>query len=83
MSIPTMSTFTSGERKEAAGDLTDWSEQKLVASAKCGKEPRLGNFVNALRKRSLQVAHRITRNREDAEDVLQDFFLSFCPSEEL
>jgi RNA polymerase sigma factor (sigma-70 family) len=51
-------------------------EQALVAAAKQGQMEAFGTLCQPLARRLIQRAHRITRNREDAEDALQDAFLS-------
>jgi RNA polymerase sigma-70 factor (ECF subfamily) len=52
------------------------SDEALVASAKMGH----GSFFDELherhRERMFRVAHRITRHREDAQDAVQESFLS-------
>ncbi len=52
------------------------SDEALVAGAKMGH----GSFFDELherhRERMFRVAHRITRHREDAQDVVQESFLS-------
>jgi RNA polymerase sigma factor (sigma-70 family) len=51
-------------------------EQALVAAAKQGQMEAFGALCQPLARKLVQSAHRITRNREDAEDALQDAFLS-------
>jgi RNA polymerase sigma factor (sigma-70 family) len=51
-------------------------EQALVAAAKQGQAEALGALCQPLARKLIQSAQRITRNREDAEDALQDAFLS-------
>jgi len=51
-------------------------EQALVAAAKQGQADAFGALCQPLAQKLVQSAHRITRNREDAEDALQDAFLS-------
>jgi len=52
------------------------SDEALVAGAKMGH----GSFFEELhgrhRERMFRVAHRVTRHREDAEDAVQESFLS-------
>jgi RNA polymerase sigma-70 factor (ECF subfamily) len=51
-------------------------EQALVAAAKQGQVEALGALCQPLARKLIHSAQRITRNREDAEDALQDAFLS-------
>jgi RNA polymerase sigma factor (sigma-70 family) len=51
-------------------------EQALVAAAKQGQMEAFGALCQPLARKLIQSAHRITRNREDAEDALQDALLS-------
>lgn len=57
-------------------DLRAWSEEQLMAAAKHGRKPAFGELCERHVKKLLCVTHRITRNREDAEDAVQDCFLS-------
>jgi RNA polymerase sigma-70 factor (ECF subfamily) len=74
MSILAIAAFTLEEM--ASGDLTTWSEQKLVACAKLGHRAAFGELCQRHAKQLIRITQRITRNREDAEDALQDSFLS-------
>jgi Sigma-70 region 2 len=47
----------------------------LLAAAKCGDRAAFDELFQPLAKRTLQIVYRITRNREDAQDALQDSFL--------
>lgn len=51
-------------------------EQTLLAAAKRGQEEAFGALCQPLARKLIQTTQRITRNREDAEDALQDAFLS-------
>jgi RNA polymerase sigma-70 factor, ECF subfamily len=51
------------------------NEADLVAAAKSGSLPSFDALVNRYERRIFRLAINITRNREDAEDVLQDAFL--------
>jgi len=51
-------------------------EEKLLAAAKGGHTAAFGELCERYAKRIFRVTHRITRNREDAEDAVQDSFLS-------
>ena len=51
------------------------SERKLVAEAKRGKKAAFEFLCESSAPKILRVLYRITKNREDAEDALQDSFL--------
>ncbi len=51
-------------------------EQVLLAAAKQGQTEAFGALCEPLARKLVQSAQRITRNREDAEDALQDAFMS-------
>jgi len=51
-------------------------EWRLVAAAKKGHEVAFGELYARHSQKLLRATLRITRNREDAEDALQDSFLS-------
>jgi Sigma-70 region 2 len=48
------------------------TDEILVAATKLGDRPAFAELWARQSKRSLQIAYRITKNREDAEDVLQE-----------
>jgi RNA polymerase sigma-70 factor (ECF subfamily) len=48
---------------------------QLVSAAKAGSEAAFADLQNLYARRLYNTIFRITRNREDAEDVLQDTFL--------
>jgi len=50
------------------------SDGALVAAAKCGNTQAFEDLVLRHERRVLTVAQRITNNREDAEDVVQETF---------
>jgi RNA polymerase sigma factor (sigma-70 family) len=56
--------------------MTTMCEQALVAAAKQGRAEAFGALCQPLARKLIQSAQRITKNREDAEDALQDAFLS-------
>jgi len=58
-----------------AGDFGALDEKKLLTSAKSGKGQAFEDLCKNHRKKILQTTYRITRNREDAEDALQDSLL--------
>jgi len=51
-------------------------EKRLVVAAQRGSREAFGELCQPWAKVVLQKVQRITRNREDAEDALQDSFLS-------
>jgi len=51
-------------------------DTELVEAAKDGKQAAFGELFSRYSQRILRTTLRITRNREDAEDALQDCFLS-------
>jgi RNA polymerase sigma factor (sigma-70 family) len=59
-----------------AGNLGGWSEAKLIAEAKSGHGAAFGVLCERHAEMILRVTFRITRNREDAEDAVQDSFMS-------
>ena len=52
------------------------SDEVLVAAAKIGHETAFNELHKRHAERMLRVAQRITRHREDAEDAVQEGFLS-------
>ena len=54
--------------------LTDESDWDLVVAAKNGKDRAFEILVERYKARILSLAFRITRNREDAQDVVQQSF---------
>jgi RNA polymerase sigma-70 factor (ECF subfamily) len=72
-----MTTLLSAQSNASAvSDLREWSEEQLIAAAKTGTRAPFGELCERHVKKVFRVAHRITRNREDAEDAVQDCFLS-------
>ncbi len=51
-------------------------EQRLIESVRSGDSAAFGALVTQYLPRSLALAMRILRHREDAEDLVQDAFLS-------
>jgi RNA polymerase sigma factor (sigma-70 family) len=60
----------------AADNVEGWSECELIAAAKNGHGSAFGILCERHEEMILRVTFRITRNREDAEDAVQDSFLS-------
>lgn len=61
---------------KAASSFEGWSESELIAAAKDGHGAAFGILCDRHAEMILRVTFRITRNREDAEDAVQDSFLS-------
>jgi RNA polymerase sigma-70 factor, ECF subfamily len=57
-----------------ASGLDKDSDAALVAAAKCGESHAFEKLVFRHERRVFAVAQRITHNREDAEDVVQESF---------
>jgi RNA polymerase sigma-70 factor (ECF subfamily) len=73
---PMTTCFSIQSDAAALSDLSSWSEERLIAAAKTGKRAPFGELCERHVKKIFRVAHRITRNREDAEDTVQDCLLS-------
>lgn len=58
-----------------AADTDKNSDLGLVAAAKSGDTKAFGELVKRYERKIFAVANRITKSREDAEDVVQDCFL--------
>ena len=77
-----MNTELAGARRakerdaQAARSFAGWSESELIAAAKDGHGSAFGALCERHAEMILRVTFRITRNREDAEDAVQDSFLS-------
>ena len=67
---------TKRNEANAAGNVGGWSEGELIAVAKGGHGSAFGILCERHAEMILRVTFRITRNREDAEDAVQDSFLS-------
>jgi RNA polymerase sigma-70 factor, ECF subfamily len=52
--------------------LADTTDEVLVAAAKLGDRPAFAELWERHSNKAFKIAYRITRNREDAEDVIQD-----------
>ena len=60
----------------SASDLRAWSQERLITAAKGGRRAPFGELCERHMKQVLRVAHRVVRNREDAEDAAQECFLN-------
>jgi RNA polymerase sigma-70 factor, ECF subfamily len=58
------------------GDTQKVSEARLVSAAKRGQQAAFGELCERHAKRIYHTTLRVTRSHEDAEDALQDSFLS-------
>ena len=72
----TSTLFSAQRDAAAASDLRAWSDDQLIAAAKAGIRATLGELCERHAKKVFRVIHRIMRNREDAEDALQDCLLN-------
>jgi len=72
-----MTTFFSVQSDTSAvSDLRAWSEEQLIAAAKTGRRAPFGELCERHMKQVSCVTRRIMRNREDAEDALQECLLN-------
>ena len=72
-----VSTFLSAhDDTSELSDLRAWSEQQLIAAAKTGRRAPFGELCERHGKKVFGVVHRMMRNREDAEDAVQDCLLN-------
>lgn len=77
MATLVMSGIISVERaEETSGDPCLRNEQQLIAAAKSGDKSAFGELCERHTMQIFRVAVRIMRNREDAEDAMQDSFLN-------
>lgn len=70
-----MATNVSGSMYSAGGSGQP-GEAQLVAAAKMGQQSAFGALYARHSQKILRTTLRITRNQQDAEDALQDSFLS-------
>jgi RNA polymerase sigma-70 factor (ECF subfamily) len=71
-----MTTFLSVQNTSLVNDLRVWSEEQLIAAAKTGSGASFGVLCERHAKKVFRVIYRIMRNREDAEDAVQDCLLN-------
>jgi len=74
--VATSPCSSAGTRNLFLGVSQTGSETSLVSDAKRGHQAAFGELCQRYAKRTFHTLLRITRNREDAEDALQDSFLS-------
>ena len=65
-----------GSAKDSSDDTRLMSDENLVAVAKKGRQIAFDELHNRHAGKMFRVARRITGNREDAEDAVQECFLS-------
>src|ERR1700739_1645245 len=68
--------FSEQSDASALNDLRAWSEEQLIADAKSGRRAPFGELCERHMKQVSYVTRRITRNREDAEDAVQECLLN-------
>jgi RNA polymerase sigma factor (sigma-70 family) len=72
-----MTTFFSVQSDTSVvSDLRAWSEEQLIAAAKTGRRAPFGELCERHVKKVFRVIYRIMRNREEAEDAVQECFLN-------
>src|ERR1700676_2339658 len=59
-------------RKTSADEASDLSEDVLISAAQAGQEWAFVELCSRYSKRVLFMLYKITKNREDAEDALQE-----------
>src|SRR5260370_9458634 len=57
-------------------DLCVVSDERLVAAAKIGHKGAFDDLYQRHAEKMLRITYRITRNRQDAEDAVQECFLN-------
>ena len=72
----TTTFFSVQSNTSAVSDLRSWSEAQLIAAAKSGGRAPFGELCEGHVKNVFRVIYRIMRNREDAEDAVQDCLLN-------
>jgi RNA polymerase sigma-70 factor, ECF subfamily len=73
---PVVSEHHRGSRNFTSDAAQFMSDEALVAGAKMGHGSVFDELHDRHRERMFRVAHRITRHREDAQDAVQESFLS-------
>jgi RNA polymerase sigma-70 factor (ECF subfamily) len=63
------------DRVASTGAPKEWDEQAVVARAKSRSKTAFDELVTHYERRVFRLAQNITRNNEDAEDVVQNAFL--------
>jgi RNA polymerase sigma factor (sigma-70 family) len=70
-----MNSYFSAETRSTQNILESFQDEMLVAAAKTGEQQAFSELWNRHSKKTFSTTYRITRNRQDAEDALQDAFL--------
>lgn len=70
------SATLAGTRFRAMEISRETTDENLLSAARNGHRAAFGELCHRYENRIFRVAHRITRNREDAEDAVQDSFLN-------
>jgi RNA polymerase sigma-70 factor (ECF subfamily) len=60
---------------QSTGAYAGWDEGDLVARAKTRSEAAFEQLVDQYKRRAFRLAWKITRHRQDAEDVVQNAFI--------
>jgi RNA polymerase sigma factor (sigma-70 family) len=74
--VVTTTFFSAQNDTSTVCDLRAWSEEQLIAAAKTGRPGPFEELCERHVKKVFRVIHRIMRNREDAEDAVQDSLLN-------
>jgi RNA polymerase sigma-70 factor (ECF subfamily) len=75
MSAAGMIPLNSKGSSNSSADQQVFGDEKLVTTAQIGHTAAFDELCRRHAEKIFHVAHRITRNREDAEDVVQESFL--------
>jgi RNA polymerase sigma factor (sigma-70 family) len=67
--------FTASSNDPSVGDMKSASESSLVPAAQSGGHGAYGELWGRHREMIFRIVQRIVKNREDAEDVLQDTWI--------
>ena len=70
-----MNSYLSGGTISERSTLEETTDELLVTAAKLGEDWAFSELCNRHSKKIFNTMYRITRNRQDAEDALQDAFL--------
>jgi RNA polymerase sigma factor (sigma-70 family) len=70
-----MNSYLSASTISERSPLEQTSDELLVTAAKLGEDWAFSELCNRHSKKIFNTMYRVTRNRQDAEDALQDAFL--------
>jgi RNA polymerase sigma-70 factor (ECF subfamily) len=76
MSVAAKMSLNAQDSGQAAHCNPQESDDGLVAAAKTGDKAAFNQLCERHSEKVFRVTHRITRNREDAEDAVQEAFLN-------